>query len=280
MSSWYAFHDSNPDQRRYSAIEPHQAADYNSKGFGIFYTVNSFNGGRKIENLAKINSWYVDLDDQQLPLDHIIRRAPFFPSSVTYSKRGAHIIYHAKDASLHHYKTINKRLHRLFSSGESVYDVARLLRVPSYFHLKDPSSPFLVKRIFEADFAYTEAQMLAMLKKHPDEEKKPEEIKSVYHPPVAGEDYFSKIHSADQEVLLQMLSGKACVNYEAYSFRRAGKNKNILVNGKGTSCFIDSQKRIGGHVGGGFPSVYEWLRYYNYSHKEVMNILKQEIGEL
>lgn len=280
--NWWAFHDSNPERRRYTKLTSvDEAKEYNSQGFGIFYAVNEFDGDRKIDNLKNICSWYVDLDDHQPPLDQIIKVSPMYPSSVTFTKRGVHIIFHAKNASMLHYKMINKRLLHMFGGKTSVFDVARLLRVPGFFHMKEPANPYLVKRVFEADFVYSEEQMLGILKPHPDERKVLEETKAVFiKASDSGGDYFSKIHEADQEELLSRLSGKACVYYERYSFRRAGKNKNILVNGKGTSCFIDHQKRIGGHVGGGFPSVYEWLRYYGYSHKEVMEILKQEIGDL
>lgn len=280
---WYAFHDSDAENRRYAEIAQADAAEYNAKGFGIFYTPNSFNGARKIENLQKINSWYVDLDDWQPSLDQIIKRSPMYPSSVTFTRRGVHIIFHAKNASFHNYKLVNKRLLRVFGGKTSVFDVTRLLRVPGYFHMKDPTAPYMINRVFEADFAYSEEQMLGLLAAHPDEKELLEQKKTVYTMSVTtdgSKDYFTRIHEADQEVLLGALSGKACVYFEQYSFRRAGKNKNILVNGKSSSCFIDQQKRIGGHQGGGFPSVYEWLRYYGYSHREVFEILKTEVGEL
>ena len=39
------------------------AIEWNRKGWGIFWTVNDFDGPRRIVNLRTFNAWAVDIDD-------------------------------------------------------------------------------------------------------------------------------------------------------------------------------------------------------------------------
>lgn len=277
----YAFNDSDPEDRDYKPVKtPEEAAAINTKGYGIFHTVNEFKGARKISNLTKIKAWYADLDDYDLPIDKLLKKLPLYPTTAVKTKSGYHLYFDATNASMGNYKIIGKRIVHALGAKESVYDLARLLRVPGFYHLKDPNNPFLVKTVFQCRAVYSETIMMYMFKPHPDELKKPEEYKPIAKPTSTGDTYFDKIHNTNQEMLLRMLSGKACVRGESYSFKQTGGGKkNILVNGKSTPCWIDRQGRIGSQTDGG-PSVYQWLKWFGYSHSDVMGILKQEIGEL
>lgn len=277
MRLYYAFNDANADDRDYSEIALSNAYNINNKGYGIFWTVNSFKGSRKIENLTHINSWFVDIDFQKDKLDDLIAKSPLYPSLVVETKRGYHLYFNAKNATLTNYKLINKRLLEYFGKGEkSVFDVARLLRVPGYNHLKDPANPFLIKTVFEMDVTYSEELILYILKKHPDEIK-PKIVEHTKFVPT-GDSFWDTINLSNQEDLLKSISGKSCVNFESYTFKNVGANKkNIFVNDLPTSCWVDSSGLIGSHGSGG-PTVIQWLMYFGHTKKEAVDILKDNLG--
>lgn len=86
------------------------AEAFNRKKFGIFRTVNSFNGNRKIENLAKINAWYVEMDGNKPSQLLKIKDSPIFPSRVVESKNGYHIYFNAIEGTRENYSTIQEGL--------------------------------------------------------------------------------------------------------------------------------------------------------------------------
>ena len=77
--------ESGEDQAIRGCIEtePQEVGRYNREGFGIFHAVQAFNGARKLENLAFIRAWPVEIDegDKRLQLDRILR-LPLVPSWV------------------------------------------------------------------------------------------------------------------------------------------------------------------------------------------------------
>lgn len=278
MARMYAFKDNDPEDRQYRVVEtPEEATGLNEQGFGIFWTVNDFKGSRKIENLERINAWYVDLDDSKPPLQELLDSFALLPTAVVETKRGYHVYFQADNATFRNYKTLQRRLYRQFGDGDSVYDVTRLLRVPGYLHQKDQANPFLVKLVHQLPVSYTEEQMLYYLKPIAEEleQDKPAPYKAKIRTDTSS--IFDQIHNMDQRPLLELLSGRPEVGGESYTFRRSGDGKfNILVNKQSTACWLDSRGRIGSHAGGG-PSVWEWLRYYGYSHREVEEILKKYV---
>jgi hypothetical protein len=72
----------------------------------------------------------------------------------------------------------------------------------------------------------------------------------------------------------------AAVNGERFTFKRCARGThNILVDGKGTSCWVDDSGRIGSNKGGG-PTLYQWLRFYGNSPKECTRVLKETFPHL
>jgi hypothetical protein len=59
----YRLHDVDPSAYGGAVrINRRDAQMWNEKGFGIFHTVQEFRGKRRLENLAHINAWAVDID--------------------------------------------------------------------------------------------------------------------------------------------------------------------------------------------------------------------------
>lgn len=279
--SLYALHDSDEDNTDGAIpINYSHAVDFNERGYGIYWVVNDFYGSRRIKNLKNIRAWYVELDEaskaNQLGM---IAICPAPPSLVIESKRGFHLYWNARNAKLENYKIIQRGLREYFGGDENAQDVTRLLRAPGFMHMKDPSNPFLVTIQDNLETTYSEELMQF---NYPASEDTKKPIAPYVHKLMKkhGTNFWERVFSIDCEQALRRLSGTTFVNGEQYSFKSVGGGKlNILVNGKGTSCWIDADKKIGSSKRGG-PRIYDWVRWYGYSDKETVRILKYMFPEL
>lgn len=175
IERYYAGHDYNTELSKkygYFEISPFDQQKYNEKGYGIFWTVNEYNGNREIKNVTKINYWLCDIDDgtkeEQMKK---IKKLPLKPSLIIETKRGYHCYWKAKDATVDNYKKITKRLINILNGDPHCTDPVRLFRVPYNYHQKDKSNPFYVIDIEENKKEYTEKQMLYCFPKAEDEDK-------------------------------------------------------------------------------------------------------------
>lgn len=281
---WYVIHDSDPELQGKGAmrIHPREAADLNSAGYGIFWTVQEFRGARRIENLARINSWAIETDegDKVDQLQNIMRFC--YPSLVVETKRGFHVYWNAREARPENYQAIvlDRLCHHL-KGDVRARDLARVLRVPGYYHMKDPADPFPVKTIWENPVTYSEEQMFYNFPLPPEkiiESKAKQQVRRAFA--VEGDDFWEKVYNLDGVMALDRVSGTPAVCGESYTFRRvASGNQNIIVNGKGTSCFVDDKGRIGSAAGGG-PSIYQWLNWYHRDSKKTYGFIKEFFPEL
>ena len=259
-----------------------EAHDWNKDKWGIFWTINEFNGPRRIENLTHINCWAVDLDTgtKEEQKEKIASGAP--PSMVIESKNGFHVYWRAKDAKKENWNAIMlDRLVPFYGADKRARDLARLLRAPNYYHWKDPNDPFLIKQVWQYPVAYTEATM-AWYYPVKEEMKKNKEMHLSLKKEFSSDasSFFERLWEFDCEEGLSRLSGLPEVNNENYSFRQnTNGKKNIYVNSKSTSCFLDTSGRIGSLDGGG-PTLFQWLKWYGHSNKETYRILKKEFPEL
>lgn len=270
--------DRNP--RGVFEINPKDADEWNKKNFGIFWSVNEFDGPRQIKNLIRINSWAVDIDKGSKDDMMKIFNRFLVPSLVIETKRGFHVYWDAVDATKENFQAIVlDRLVFYFGADKNARDIARILRVPGYNHCKE--EPYEVKAIYRSSARYTEAQMLRYFrlpKKAQDQSELKQELRKNLNP--HGDDLWEKVYNLDCEQALLRLSGKGCVGSDVFTFRRvANGNLNILSNGKGTSCWIDLEKKIGSLDKGG-PTVFQWLKWYGHSNKRVVEIMKDEFSEL
>jgi hypothetical protein len=254
-----------------------KAIYFNSLDYGIFRAVNTFDGARRKTNLLKINAWHVDIDKGSKPEQLLkIKNSPIYPSRIVESKNGYHLYFNASSASPEKYKTIMKGLTRYFGGDEKAAIMTALLREPTYYHKKDQDSPFLVKEILNIGARYNDDDMLYFFGEKPKVRVSidPEVITNER---INMDDLTGFLNNLDNEMALMRLSGSSYVGGETYTFKDVGQGKkNILVNGKTTSCFIDQHKRIGATPGG--PHVWTWLRYFNHSDKHIYRIIKDVFG--
>lgn len=279
----YALHDFDVELKLRGAfrINRKDAEKYNREGYGIFQTVNYFLGPRRKENLVEINAWFVEIDSgtKESMLAKIKRG--LVPTMIVETKKGFHVYWKAKDGKTENWKDIvQNRLIPFYGGDKKAKDICRILRVPGFLHQKDPSDPFLVKNVFSEKVEYSEAE-LRKFYKDLGTIKKQKRLHSAHkrlNP--TGDDFWSRAWSLNCEEALTRLSGTAYVNHETFDFKiNSSGTKNIWVNGKSTSTWIDSDGRIGSFDGGG-PTVVAWLKYYTNDWKRAIEITKEVFPEL
>lgn len=278
----YRLHDSDETLKAKGALPVaslDEATEWNREGWGIFSTVNTFRGPRRIQNLEKINAWALDLDDgTKAEMLEKIRRGPLLPSRIVETKRGFQVYFRAKDARAEHWNAIVlDRMVPFYGADSNARDLARILRVPDFWHLKKPKEPFLVRTVFEQPVAYTEDQVASRFVDIGSKlraAKQQAQAKRTAPDTKAGESLWDAIWNLDCEEFLSRLSGHPAVGGEHYTFRRVGNgNLNILVDGKTTSCWIDRNRRIGSLSRGG-PSPTQWLRWFRLEYRDIAQLMK------
>lgn len=107
----------------------------NTKGCGIFVTINLTNGkGRKNENIIGIRAVFVDLDG--VPLQPVLD-APLSPHIVIESSPNRyHAYWIIEGLSCDEFTSIQKALAARFRGDPQITDRSRVMRLPGFYHLK------------------------------------------------------------------------------------------------------------------------------------------------
>lgn len=125
----------------------------NQRGAGIYVTVNKIRSGpRTAANVTGVRALFVDLDGA--PLDPA-RSWQLAPHIVVESSPGKFHVYWRVDGSvrLGDFKTLQRKLAKVFDSDPSVCDLPRILRLPGAWHQKvrrdrTRSDPFMTRIIY------------------------------------------------------------------------------------------------------------------------------------
>ena len=129
--------------------------DLNSRGAGIFVTVNETDGqGRKAENITRIRSIWQDDDDGYQG------EYPLQPSMVVASSPGKFQRYWlSEDLSREDYIGLMRTMIKHFGSDKRTgADIARVLRLPCFYHQK--AAPYLVTLIEASGNRYSRRELL------------------------------------------------------------------------------------------------------------------------
>lgn len=118
----------------------------NQSGAGIFVTVNETDGkGRQLSNIVRIRAIFHEEDTpchKQFPLD---------PHLLIESSPGKFHRYWLVDGlSQADFTGVMLRMIKDYGSDPNVKDTARVLRIPGFFHQKDPAHPFMVRIVEES----------------------------------------------------------------------------------------------------------------------------------
>jgi hypothetical protein len=257
-------------------------------GWGVFCTLNTFNGARRKENLTRIEAWAVDMDEGDKLLQHArIESSPLIPSIVVETKRGFQVYWAAQEgAKPEHWNAIVlERLVPHFGADKNARDLCRILRMPGFLHLKDPASPFKCILRWKHLVRYSERQMADAFRWVPNvsEQRAAHQEKTRRIAPRAstvGESFWEFVYNIDCRDGLQRLSGHWACRGEQFTLRPcANGNWNVYVDGKSTSCFVDGNGRIGSLDNGG-PTLYAWLLWYGNKPADCVAVLKEQYPQL
>lgn len=276
----YALPDSKESRGGAIRINRAHAQEWNAKGYGIFQTVNQFWTKRQTKNLVCINAWIVDIDggDKELAWKKLM--SGLVPTMIVETKNGYHGYWKAKDGTVDNWSAIvQNRLIPFYDSDKKAKDLARLLRVPGFYHLKDPANPFMVKKVHYAHVEYTEREMLAFYKDNVTSKKQKRLHNKIIKEQSVEGSFWDRVWSLNCMAALQKLSGHEYVKGETFEFKEnASGTHNIYVNGKSTSCWIDADGRIGSFDEGG-PTVAAWLNWYGHPWPRVIEMIKELFPE-
>lgn len=142
----------------------------NRAGAGIFVTINHVPAGqrRKQENIPTARAWWIDVDVNKWPperraafnLDAYLAGLPLRPSITVRTKNGAHCYWLASEGvTPQDCARLNVAIATAFDGDPAAADWARVLRVPGFYHLKDPADPFLVELCQAVPFKRSVAEM-------------------------------------------------------------------------------------------------------------------------
>lgn len=126
-----------------------QLIAYNQQGWGVFACINQMDGqGQTLQNVNAIRAHVVDLDDPEKS-DISYNKAttttlqPHF--AVQTSPKKYHIYWLVQPYSGNDfYSTQQRKIAQLFEGDKSIVDATRVLRVPGFYHMKNPQQPFIV----------------------------------------------------------------------------------------------------------------------------------------
>lgn len=144
----------------------------NNKGAGVFVTVNRTEGSkRNAKSIVKIRAVFADKDDGDfngLPLD---------PSILVQTKNGQHAYWITDEVSTADFTTMQKQIINTLKTDISIHDLPRVMRLPGFYHRKDPNDPFFISIIKNSGTYYSAAQIFTAF---PKEETTKVEVKKIF----------------------------------------------------------------------------------------------------
>lgn len=167
-------------------------------GYGIFFTVNGFTGGKRTgETLTNINGFFCDIDypdkvnktkesvrqyKQDLLMEMVAEG--LVPTFIVETKNGFHVYWMLPEPIYLNtlnpdqqnrlrilYRDIEEAILKKFDGDPGAKDIARVLRVPGTIHQKNPEDPFEVVLSHAHDenvYKFSEIQEYFLKKEAPD----------------------------------------------------------------------------------------------------------------
>ena len=250
---------------------------------GIFTNVNLFPGGLRRKHLIQeVQYWIVDIDNKEDWIVEKILSAPLPPNFIVETRNGFHLWFRAESGNPETYSSvIEDHLLAYYPGDHNAKDLSRIMRVPGFYHHKSDPFPVGIEVISDLN-AYREEEIINAYPSSQEvrAEKEAREAKIVKKLQrnmrvEYGDDLFEKIYNLDCYVALSKLSGSKYVFGETYTFKRnSNGNKNIYVNERGTSTFLDRSNRIGSLSRGG-PTIIQWLTWMGHSKRAALAIVKE-----
>ena len=133
------------------SLEQHfsELVDLNSKGAGIFVTVNETDlKGRKTENIVDIRAVFQEADRTGVPIPSL---TPHIVVQSSLGKFHRYWLTNGGEDSIREYKQVMTTMVTEYGSDPNAKDLSRVLRLPGFFHQKDPANPFMVEIVETSD---------------------------------------------------------------------------------------------------------------------------------
>ena len=125
-----------------------QALNTPQRGVGVFVTINETDfKGRSGKNIVRIRALFVDADsdEQTERCVEMFTACGATPSITVKSGRGMHFYFLADDIPLEQFSVLQKSLINRLGTDAAVKDLPRVMRLPGTLHLKNLTTPRLVK---------------------------------------------------------------------------------------------------------------------------------------
>mgnify|MGYP003292001809 CR=1 FL=1 len=272
----------------YSQDEPgiwEKLEKLNDEWAWIYFSVNSMPKWiRKKWEETRFNAWICDIDywtkEQQM---NLIKLFAIHPSLIVESWHWYHLYWFCKNWTRENWSKICWWLCNFFNWDPKIpQDTARVLRIPWFKHMKNPNAPFSVEIIGWSSKAYTEEQMLSVLTDFRTTSDRQEQARKFKVDAQKDWDWFwAKANALDCEYMLEELSWTKFVWWDSISFKSNWWNeKQIYVNWRSTSCWIDAQWKIGSYDKW-WPNRTDWIAWYgNVNWKDVYSWVLSKHPEL
>jgi P4 family phage/plasmid primase-like protien len=159
-----------------------QLIKYQKAGAGVFVTINrSRNGGRTKKDIIAPRAVFREADEPNLP------KLPIKPQFIVESSPGKQHEYLLLDNNcndLDTWEAVMMTMVAVHGSDPNAKDIARVLRLPGFYHQKDPNHPHMVKIIHEngsGRYSMTEiAKAIPPLKKQKKRNTAPAVSSNIY----------------------------------------------------------------------------------------------------
>jgi replicative DNA helicase len=223
--------------------------DYNKWWRWIYFSVNEMlEWKRDKASVTKIRVWIVECDslDKNTQFESYVN-SPIPPSLLIESKKSYNEYWLAEDWDKETYEAICWWLKQHFNWDQAVVkDYSRVLRIPWFYHLKNPSDPFLIKIIYkdEEKKTYTKEQMMKAFPFKTTQEVKEGSTET-------KEKFWwvrDTMKNRDHRKMLQDLSWTWLMDWQEITFTDHWDwTEQICISGKQTWSWMDIEWKIGSY---------------------------------
>lgn len=133
----------------------------NRQGAGVYLVVNGGDGPAHTDReITEVRALFVD-DDSEAIADPAGLEPP--PSIVVRTKQGCHVYWlPASPMPVAEFREAQRRLIHVLRTDPAIKNESRIMRVPGFWHLKDPASPMMIRaELLEPTRKYDALEVLA-----------------------------------------------------------------------------------------------------------------------
>jgi RepB DNA-primase from phage plasmid len=151
-----------PDPQAWISTRPKtrlkELAARNALRAAVWVMVNEGDGeGRRASNVRRVRAVFLD-GDGQVGLDDLRDHDPA-PNLIVESSRAHYQAYWLTHRlPLEMFEGVQRSIAKRFGDADPIVDVCRVMRVPGFWHQKDPKRPFQVRIVHEGDVLPYEAE--------------------------------------------------------------------------------------------------------------------------